>query len=210
MSQAAIKAPLIVGIAGGTGSGKTTLAKALGAALPPGCVTVLDHDAYYRDRSGMPPAERDALNFDHPDALETALLAEHLSALKSGRSVEIPIYDFASHTRRKEARAVSPTPVIVLEGILVFVEPALRDVLDIKIFVDTPDDVRLLRRIRRDIEERGRTLASVARQYQDSVRPMHQEFVVPSKRHADLVVPEGGDWDVALSVIVARLRHAVV
>ena len=203
-------APLVVGIAGGTGSGKTTLARAVARALPEGCVTVLDHDAYYRDRSDMAPEERDALNFDHPAALETSLLAAHLAALKAGRSVDVPIYDFASHTRKKIARHVAPTPVIVLEGILVFVEAVLRDVLDIKIFVDTPDDVRVLRRIRRDIEERGRTFASVAKQYVDTVRPMHQEFVVPSKRHADLVVPEGANMDVALAVIVARLRSAVV
>lgn len=204
-----MKPPLIVGIAGGTGSGKTTLARSLAKALPEGCVTVLDHDAYYRDRSGMPQEERDRLNFDHPASLETTLLAAHLAELKAGRAVDVPVYDYASHTRKKLARHVAPTPVIVLEGILVFVEAVLRDVLDIKIFVDTPDDVRVLRRVRRDIEERGRTFASVAKQYEETVRPMHQEFVVPSKRYADLVVPEGGDMAVALSVIVARLRNAV-
>ena len=201
---------LVVGIAGGTGSGKTTLARAVSRALPDGCVTVLDHDAYYRDRSDMAPEDRDALNFDHPAALETNLLAAHIAALKAGRAVDVPIYDYATHTRQRLARRVVPTPVILLEGILVFVEASLRDVLDIKIFVDTPDDVRVLRRIRRDIEERGRTFASVAKQYVDTVRPMHQEFVVPSKRYADLVVPEGANMDVALAVIVARLKSAVV
>lgn len=198
--------PLMIGIAGGTGSGKTTAARAVAAGLPETHVTILEHDSYYRDRSHMTPAERDALNFDHPESLETELLIQHLAELRAGREVDIPIYDFATHTRKKETRRVRPTPVVLLEGILVFVEPALCQLLDIRIFVDTDADVRVLRRIRRDIEERGRTLDSVVEQYFKSVRPMHNQFVEPSKRAADLILPESANMDVAIGVILARLR----
>jgi len=198
--------PLMIGIAGGTGSGKTTAARAVAAGLPETHVTILEHDSYYRDRSHMTPAERDALNFDHPESLETELLIQHLAELRAGKEVDIPIYDFATHTRKKETRRVRPTPVVLLEGILVFVEPALCQLLDIRIFVDTDADVRVLRRIRRDIEERGRTLDSVVDQYFKTVRPMHNQFVEPSKRAADLILPESANMDVAIGVILARLR----
>ena len=197
--------PLCIGIAGGTGSGKTTVAAKLAAAMPAGRCAVIDHDAYYRDQAHLPLAVRAEINYDHPSSLETSLLAEHLLTLRSGRAVEVPIYDFVTHTRRVETRRVEPAPLIIVEGILVFVEAAVRDLLDIKIFVDTDADIRLMRRIRRDLEHRGRTFASVRDQYYATVRPMHLEFVEPSKRWADLIVPEGGDNRIALDVLLGRL-----
>jgi uridine kinase len=200
--------PLVIGIAGGTGSGKTTVAQKLAAAIPVGRCILLEHDAYYRDQSHLASEARAAINFDHPESLDSALLAEHLAALRAGRAVEVPIYDFVTHTRRPETRRISPAPVIVVEGILVFVEPLVRDQLDIKIFVDTDADIRLIRRIRRDLEQRGRSFASVRDQYYATVRPMHIEYVEPSKRHADLIVPEGGDNRIALDVLLGRLGRA--
>jgi uridine kinase len=197
--------PLVIGIAGGTGSGKTTIASKLAAAIPPGRCVVIDHDAYYRDQSSLPQAERDLVNYDHPAALESTLLAHHLAELRAGAAVEVPIYDYATHTRRRETRRVEPAPVVIVEGILVFVEAPVREQLDIKIFVDTDADIRLMRRIRRDLEQRGRTFQSVRDQYYATVRPMHLEFVEPSKRHADLVIPEGGDNRVAIELILGRL-----
>jgi uridine kinase len=197
--------PLIVGIAGGTGSGKTTVANKLAAAMPPGRCTTLDHDAYYFDQGHLPPEERATINYDHPSALESALLATHLRELRAGRAVEVPIYDFATHTRRRETRHVAPAPVIVVEGILVFAEAALREQMDVKIFVDTDPDIRLMRRIRRDLEHRGRSFQSVRDQYYATVRPMHLEHVEPSKRWADLIVPEGGDNRVALDILLGQL-----
>jgi len=197
--------PLVIGIAGGTGSGKTTVAHALAAAMPEGKCVVVEHDAYYKDLSDRSPEERAAVNFDHPAALDSALLAEHLRLLRAGEAVELPIYDFVTHTRRPETRRVEPAPLIIVEGILVFVEPALREQLEIKIFVDTDADIRLIRRIRRDLEQRGRTFASVRDQYYATVRPMHIEYVEPSKRWADLILPEGGDNRVALDVLLGRL-----
>jgi uridine kinase len=197
--------PLVVGIAGGTGSGKTTVAHKLAGAMPPNRCVTIEHDAYYRDQGHLPPAERATINYDHPDSLESALLADHLRELRAGRAVDIPIYDFATHTRRSETRHVEPTSVIIVEGILVFVERAVRELLDIKIFVDTDSDIRLIRRIRRDLEQRGRSFQSVRDQYYATVRPMHIEHVEPSKRWADLIVPEGGDNKVALDVILGRL-----
>ncbi len=158
-------APLVIGIAGGTGSGKTTIATKLAEAMPEGRCVLIQHDSYYRDRSGMTPEERESVNCDHPDALESALLAEHLAALRDGRSTEIPIYDYVTHTRRPHTRTVSPAPVIIVEGILVFVELAVREQLDVKLYVDTDADIRLIRRIRRDLERRGRTFQSVREQY---------------------------------------------
>src|SRR5678815_4482419 len=183
--------PLVVGIAGGTGSGKTTVAHRLAGAMPPGRCAMIEHDAYYRDQGHLAPDERAAINYDHPSALESALLAEHLRELRAGRAVEVPIYDFATHTRRRDTRTVAPARVILVEGILVFAEPALREQMDIKIFVDTDADIRLMRRIRRDLEERGRTFQSVRDQYHATVRPMHLEYVEPSKRWADLIIPQG-------------------
>jgi uridine kinase len=197
--------PLVVGIAGGTGSGKTTVAHKLAGAMPPGRCVTIEHDAYYRDQSRLPPEERAKINYDHPDSLESSLLGDHLRELRAGRAVDIPIYDFATHTRRTETRHVEPASVIIVEGILVFVERELRDLLDIKIFVDTDSDIRLIRRIRRDLEQRGRSFQSVRDQYYATVRPMHIEHVEPSKRWADLIVPEGGDNTVALDVILGQL-----
>jgi uridine kinase len=206
---AMLRRPHVVGIAGGTGSGKTTVADKLAAAMPPGRCVTLDHDAYYRDQGHLPPADREAINYDHPSALDSALLALHLRELRGGRTVEAPIYDFATHTRRRETRPVAPARVILVEGILVFAEPALREQMDIKIFVDTDADIRLMRRIQRDLEERGRTFQSVRDQYYATVRPMHLEHVEPSKQWADLIIPEGGDNRVALDILLGQLWRVV-
>jgi uridine kinase len=196
---------LVVGIAGGTGSGKTTVAEKLAAAMPQGRCVTIEHDAYYRDQGHLTPDERATINYDHPSALESSLLAEHLRTLRRGEPVEVPIYDFATHTRRADTRRVSPAPVIIVEGILVFCESSLREQMDVKIFVDTDPDIRLMRRIRRDLEVRGRTFSSVRDQYYATVRPMHIEYVEPTKRWADLIVPEGGDNRVALDVLLGQL-----
>jgi uridine kinase len=172
-------------------------------------VTTIDHDAYYRDHPELNAEQRDQLNFDHPGALETELLVEHVALLRANCPVDIPIYDFKAHRRREERRHIDPTPVIVIEGILVFVEEALRNLMDVKIFVDTDADIRVMRRIRRDMEQRGRTFAQVREQYYKTVRPMHLQFVEPSKRWADIIIPEGGDNQVALDLITARVRSAV-
>jgi uridine kinase len=197
---------LVIGIAGGTGSGKTTIARAVVSSLPEDRVATIEYDAYYRDRPDLSDEARAQLNFDHPDSLESELLVSHLRALKEGRGVDVPIYDFKTHRRRTEIHRVDPKPVIVVEGILVFVEPAIRELLDIKVFVDTDADIRIFRRIRRDMEQRGRTFDSVRQQYYDTVRPMHVQFVEPSKRWADLIIPEGGNNRVALDLIVAKLK----
>jgi uridine kinase len=197
--------PLVVGIAGGTGSGKTTVAHKLEAAIPDNRCVRIEHDAYYRDQTHLSPDERAAVNYDHPSSLESDLFVQHLRRLRAGESVDIPIYDFAHHTRSAEVRHVAPAPVIIVEGILVFVEAALREQMDIKIFVDTDADIRLMRRIRRDLEQRGRSFNSVRDQYYATVRPMHLEYVEPSKRWADLIVPEGGDNHIALDVILGKL-----
>jgi uridine kinase len=200
-----MQAPLVVGIAGGTGSGKTTVAHKLAHAMPPGRCVAIEHDAYYRDQAHLPLEVRATVNYDHPSALDNALLVEHLRELRAGRAVDVPIYDFAMHTRRAETRRVEPAPVIVVEGILVFVDAALRELIDVKIFVDTDPDIRLMRRIRRDLEQRGRSFQSIRDQFYATVRPMHLEHVEPSKRWADLIVPEGGDNRVALDVLLGRL-----
>jgi uridine kinase len=197
---------LLLGIAGGTGSGKTTLAAKIRDALGDES-TLISHDWYYLDRGSVTPEEREALNYDEPDALDNELLASHLDELRLSRSVECPQYDFATHTRRAETVAVPARHVVVVEGILLFAVPALRDRFDLRLFVDTDDDIRLMRRIRRDIVDRGRDLRSVEDQYYKSVRPMHRLHVAPSKQHAHLVVPEGGQNAQALDVIVGRLRY---
>jgi uridine kinase len=198
-------ASLVVGIAGGSGSGKSTVAHKLAAAIPEGRCVTIEHDAYYRAQGHLSFEERSRVNYDHPSSLETSLLVTHLRALREGHAVEIPIYDFAQHDRRADTRHVKPAPVIVVEGILVFTEPHLRDQMDVKIFVDTDADIRLMRRIRRDLETRGRSFQSVRDQYYTTVRPMHLEHVEPSKRWADLIVPEGGDNHIALDVLLGRL-----
>lgn len=201
--------PLFIGIAGGSGSGKTTVAQKVVASLPSSAVTTIEHDAYYRDRTDISFEERSALNYDHPGSLETELLVAHLQALREGQPVDVPIYDFTAHRRLQEVRHVNPTPVIVVEGILVFVEEALRKQLDIKIYVDTDADIRAFRRIRRDIEQRGRSFESVREQYYRTVRPMHLMFVEPSKRWADLIIPEGGDNKVGIDLVTALVRQRV-
>jgi uridine kinase len=183
--------PLVIGIAGGSGSGKTTIAHAVVDAVPHHDVAFLEHDAYYRDQRHLPFEERTATNYDHPDSLETDLLVRHIADLRAGRAIEKPVYDFSTHTRTDRTIRVTPTAVVVVEGILVLVEPALRDAMDLRIYVDTDADLRLMRRLERDIEERGRTLESVMHQYLSTVRPMHLQFVEPSKRYADIIIPEG-------------------
>jgi uridine kinase len=200
-------APVLIGIAGGTGSGKTTVATKLVGALPPGSAALIQHDWYYRDRSHLDDRARARLNFDEPDALENDLMLQDLLALKAGRPVNCPQYDFASHTRRKQPLPVPPRPVIVVEGILLFAVPALAAAFDLRLFVDTDDDIRLLRRIRRDVEERGRDLAAIEAQYLASVRPMHALHVAPSRARAHLIIPEGGENAPAIEVVVGRFLH---
>jgi uridine kinase len=199
--------PVTLAVAGGTGSGKTTVARAILEAAGPDRIAFLAQDHYYRDIDWSGPEEIAAHNFDHPDALDTALLVEQLGALKAGRAIERPVYDFVRHRRTRESVRVEPRPVILIEGILLFAEPALRALLDFKVFVDTDPDVRLVRRIRRDLAERGREIGDVLRQYMTTVRPMHLEFVEPSKRWADLIVPEGGENKVALEMVIARVEQ---
>ena len=201
--------PLLIGIAGGTGSGKTTLARSLRALLPDAATTLVQHDWYYLDRSHLSEPDRDRVNFDEPAALENSLLVEHLRALKLGQSVECPQYDFASHTRKKRGVEVSPHPVIVVEGILLFAIDAVSACFDLRLYMDVPDDVRLLRRIRRDVVERGRTLESVHAQYEASVKPMHDIYGPVSRRRAHLIVPGDGDSEPALNVVAGYLRHQV-
>ena len=197
---------LTVGIAGGTGSGKTTVAKRIAQGLPSAAVTTIEHDAYYHDRSELSDDQRAQLNYDHPESLQTELLVEHLDRLRAGDAIDVPIYDFKHHKRAVESRRVVPTPVVIVEGILVFVDPRLRDRLDIKLFVDTDSDIRIFRRIRRDMEHQGRTFESVREQYYRTVRPMHLEFVELSKRTADLIIPEGGNNAVAIDLIITKLK----
>lgn len=200
---------LILGIAGGSGSGKTTIARKIAASLSADDVAILEHDAYYRDRQDLSFEARCQVNYDHPSSLETELLVAHLRALRRGETIHAPIYDFTSHTRSAEFRVVRPMPVLIVEGILVFVEPALRDLFDIKVFVDTDADIRAFRRIRRDLEQRGRSFQSVREQYYATVRPMHLEFVEPSKRWADIIIPEGGDNRVAIDLVHVKLAHVL-
>jgi uridine kinase len=197
---------VFLGVAGGTGSGKSTVVQRIVEALGPHPVTRIQHDSYYHDFGHLPSEERNGVNFDHPDALDTGLLIQHLDALRQGQSVEVPDYDFTTHTRSARTRVAHPTTVIIVDGILVLADAELRRRLDIKIYVDTDADIRLVRRIRRDLADRGRTLNSVIRQYVDSVRPMHLEFVEPSKRYADVIVPVGGENRVAIDMVVAKLR----
>jgi len=196
----------VMGVAGGSGSGKTTVVREVVRGLAPLPVAVIHHDSYYRDLSHLPREERDRVNFDHPDALETELLVEHLRALRAGQAVQVPVYDFTTHTRTDEVREIRPTPLVIVDGILVLADPRLRDLMDIRVFVHTDPDIRLIRRLRRDIRDRGRSLESVIEQYTRTVRPMHLEFVERSRLHADVIVPEGGHNEVAVEMLVSALR----
>jgi len=200
-------APLIVGIAGGSGSGKTTLVREILKLLPGQSVVVIPQDAYYKDNSQLSLEERRRINYDHPGSIDTDLLVRHLAALKAGRAIERPTYDFTTYTRRPETVHVEPTDVIIVEGILILENRRLRELMDLKLFVDTDADIRFIRRLTRDIQERGRTLDSVIQQYTETVRPMNLEFVEPSKRHADVIIPEGGLNEAAIAMIAARLEY---
>jgi uridine kinase len=198
--------PYLIGVAGGTGSGKTTVVKNLYNVLRMYSVVCISHDDYYNDQSQMNMAERVQVNYDHPSALETTLLVSHLKELSSGKSVKKPLYDFKENTHKAQTVTVSPARVIIVEGILLFESRELRELFDFKIFVDTEADIRLIRKIKRDIEERGRTLESGINQYLSATRPMHLEFVEPSKRYADIIIPEGGENKVALDLLITKVR----
>jgi uridine kinase len=198
--------PLVIGIAGGTGSGKSTVAKVIIDRVGANHIALLPHDAYYKNLTQLEPAQRTLINFDHPDSLETSLLVEHIKKLKILQAIELPVYDFKTHTRTSTTVHVDPQPVILVEGILILAEKALRELFDVRIFVDTDADIRFIRRLQRDIAERGRTSQSVVEQYLATVRPMHLEFVEPSKRYADVIIPEGGLNTVAMDMVVARLE----
>jgi uridine kinase len=198
--------PIVIAVAGGTGSGKTTVANRILERVGAQHVAYIPHDAYYRDLSDQPESLRAEVNFDHPDSLETELLVQHLKQLRAREAVEIPIYDFTAHRRTTRTRRVEPAPVILVEGILILTEPELRAIFDVKLYIDTDADVRFIRRLRRDIHERGRTVDAVCRQYLATVRPMHQEFVEPSKRYANVIIPEGGFNEVAIEMVAARVQ----
>ncbi len=197
---------LVFGIAGGTGSGKTTIADYILETVGPEKIAFLPHDAYYRDQTGLTLEERSQINFDHPSSLETELLIEHITKLRNKEAIQLPSYNFKTHTRNQDTITIKPQPIILIEGILIFAEPELRKLFDLKIYVDTDADIRFIRRLKRDIEERGRTTESVIKQYLETVRPMHLEFVEPSKRYASVIIPEGGYNTVALDLIVARIE----
>jgi uridine kinase len=196
----------VIGVAGGSGSGKTTVVRRIVDSLGSEHVTLLDHDRYYRDRNDLRLEERAALNYDHPDSLETDLLVRHVRDLKAGRAVEAPRYDFTRHARLTEKDTLQPRRALIVEGILIFTDSALRELMDIKVFVDTDSDTRFIRRLQRDVAERGRTMESVIDQYQSTVKPMHREFVEPSKRYADVIIPLGGHNMVAVDLLLTMLR----
>jgi uridine kinase len=198
--------PLVIGVAGGSGSGKTTVVRRIVESIGDGQVVVLEHDRYYRDRNDLRLEERAALNYDHPDSLETDLLVQHVEALRDGRGVEAPRYDFARYVRHASAEAIEPRRAIIVEGILIYTDAALRRLMDVKVFVDTDDDTRFIRRLQRDIAERGRTVQSVIDQYLGTVKPMHLEFVEPSKRYADIIIPQGGHNAVAIDMLMTLIR----
>lgn len=203
MSQ---KRPVTIGVAGGTGSGKTTVATQILERVGSHHIAYLAHDSYYKDLTNMPADERRQVNFDHPDSLDTHLLIENIKQLQQNQATQMPVYDFTQHVRIATTQTVEAQPIILVEGILIFVEPELRELLDIKIFVDTDADIRFIRRLKRDISERGRTAESVIEQYLATVRPMHLKFVEPTKRYADVIVPEGGFNFVAIDMIADRIR----
>ncbi len=198
---------MIIGICGGTGSGKTTVANKILESVNAKDVIFLQQDSYYRDLKDMPLDTRAMANFDHPDALDNDLLVAHVRRLKAGQAVELPVYDFRTHTRRTEKLFTEPKPIVIVEGILVFAEPRLLAEMDVKVFVDTPDDIRFIRRLRRDLAERGRTVESVIEQYEETVRPMHLQFIEPSKRYADIIIPEGGSNLVGIDLISGKIRE---
>jgi uridine kinase len=198
--------PIVIGVAGGSGSGKTTVVRRIVDSQGTEDVTVLDHDRYYRDRNDLRFEERASLNYDHPDALETDLMVRHLHDLRAGKAIDVPSYDFSRHARLSSRETIEPRRVIIVEGILVFVDQALRALMDIKVFVDTDADTRFIRRLKRDVAERGRTMESVIDQYQTTVKPMHLEFVEPSKRYADIIIPLGGHNTVAVDLLLTLVR----
>jgi len=198
---------LIIGICGGTGSGKTTVANRILQAVSAADVVFIQQDSYYRNLKDLPLDSRQLANFDHPDALDNDLLFYHVKKLKAGEAVDLPIYDFRTHNRQTETRRVEPKPIVIVEGILIFADPRLLEQMDVKVFVDTPDDIRFIRRLRRDLAERGRTVESVIEQYMATVRPMHMQFVEPSKRYADLIIPEGGHNLVSIDLISGKIRE---
>jgi uridine kinase len=198
---------MIIGICGGTGSGKTTVANRILESVSASEVVFIQQDSYYRNIKDLPLDYRQVANFDHPDALDNDLLVNHVRRLKAGEPIELPLYDFKTNTRLVETRQVEPKPIVIVEGILIFAEPRLLEQMDIKVFVDTPDDIRFIRRLRRDIAERGRTVESVIEQYVATVRPMHMQFVEPSKRHADVIIPEGGHNLVSIGLLSGKIRE---
>jgi uridine kinase len=198
---------MIIGICGGTGSGKTTVANRILESVSASQVVFIQQDSYYRNLKDLPFDFPQVANFDHPDALDNDLLVHHVRKLKAGEPIELPIYDFKTHTRLNETRLVQPKPIVIVEGILIYAEPRLLEQMDIKVFVDTPDDIRFIRRLRRDIAERGRTLESVIEQYIATVRPMHMQFVEPSKRYADVIIPEGGHNLVSIDLLSGKIRE---
>ena len=201
--------PVGIGGAGGSGSGKTTVVRRIVESLGDDHVTVLDHDRYYRDRNDLRLEERAALNYDHPDSLETDLMVRHVHELRAGHAVEAPVYDFTRHARRPATETAWPRKVIIVEGILIYADQALRGLLDIKVFVDADDDIRFIRRLRRDVAERARTMESVIDQYLATVKPMHLEFVEPTKRYADIIVPQGGHNTIAIGMLLTLIRSLI-
>jgi uridine kinase len=200
------RAPVVIGVAGGSGSGKTTVVRRIVESLGPDEVVVLDHDRYYRDRTDLRLEERAAMNYDHPDSLETDLLVQHIRDLKAGKPVEVPAYDFARYARRSDSERYQPRRAIIVEGILIYADAALRGLMDVKLFVDADADTRFIRRLQRDVTERGRTMESVIEQYLGTVKPMHFEFVEPTKRYADLIIPIGGHNTVAVDLMLSLVR----
>ena len=201
-----VRKTFVIGVAGGSGSGKTTVVRRIVESIGDDQVTVLEHDRYYRDRNDLRLEERAALNYDHPDSLETDLLVQHVEALRAGETVNVPVYDFARYARQPDTRAISPRRAIIVEGILIYTDAALRRLMDVKVFVDTDDDTRFIRRLQRDISDRGRTVQSVIEQYLGTVKPMHLEFVEPSKRYADIIIPQGGHNAVAIDMLLTLIR----
>jgi uridine kinase len=201
--------PLVIGVAGGSGSGKTTVVREIIRNIGRTHVTVIHHDSYYRDVKDLPLEERVKINYDHPDSLETSLLIHHLRQLGAGHSVEVPVYDFTAHLRAEETERMEPRKVVIVDGLLILWDRALRELMDIKVFVDTDADLRFIRRLSRDIQERGRTAESVIEQYITTVRPMHLEFVEPSKRYADIIIPQGGHNLVGVDMLLTKIRSVV-